>query len=125
MCSSSLTRACRKPWDAASPSIEAARSSSLPRTLTYTRAWRRSGLVSTEVTVTNPILGSFRPSAKRAESTSRTASLTLLMRPPATLLIHHVAEGNGCLPERRPVGVAVSHPALQRIPDPGDHSGLP
>src|SRR5919206_3945139 len=57
-----------------------ARSSGSPRTDTYTRAWRRSGLVSTDVTVTNPMRGSRSPSAIRTETTSRTASFTRRMR---------------------------------------------
>src|SRR5215216_5351064 len=57
-----------------------ARCSSSPSTDTYTRACLRSGLVSTEVTVTNPMRGSLRPSARRAETTSRTASFTRRMR---------------------------------------------
>ena len=63
-----------------------ARAASSPSTLTYTRACRRSGLVSTEVKVTNPMRGSLSPSAIRAERTSRTASLTLRMRSKATLM---------------------------------------
>ena len=43
------------------PRQRLARSASSPSTLTYTRAWRRSGLVSTEVTVTKPMRGSFSP----------------------------------------------------------------
>src|SRR6266508_1886407 len=49
------------------------------RTLTKTRAWRRSVEVSTPVTVTNPIRGSFSsPSA--SASVSRIASFTRLIR---------------------------------------------
>ena len=61
-----------------------------PSTLTKTRAWRRSGLVSTAVTVTNPMRGSLRPSASRADRTSLTASFTRLMRSPATLVPHEL-----------------------------------
>ena len=49
-------------------------------TLTYTRAERRSGLVSTEVTVTNPMRGSSSSVAIADPITSRMSSLTLLMR---------------------------------------------
>ena len=44
----------------ACPRAPAARlAAAAPSTLTYTRAWRRSGLVLTSVTVTNPTRGSF------------------------------------------------------------------
>ena len=52
---------------------------SFPSTLTKTRACRRSGEVSTPVTVTKPILGSFS-SRSASESTWRTASFTLRIR---------------------------------------------
>ena len=45
-----------------------------------TRAERRSGLVSTEVTVTNPIRGSSSSVAIADPITSRITSFTLLMR---------------------------------------------
>ena len=67
------------------PASRRARCSS-PSTLTYTRAWLRSGLVSTEVKVTKPMRGSLKPSAMRADRTSRTASFTLRMRSVATLV---------------------------------------
>src|SRR5215211_349367 len=70
----------RRPCDDSRPARVSARSWTDPSTLTNTRAWRRSGLVATAVTVTKPMRGSSRPSAIRAESTSRTASLTLRMR---------------------------------------------
>ena len=41
-----------------SAAIVSSRSARWPMTLTQTRAWRRSGLVSTSVTVANPIRGS-------------------------------------------------------------------
>src|SRR3954467_15087548 len=69
-------RACRMPCAEARPSRVAACSSAAPRTLTNTRAWRRSGLVLTSVTVTNPTRGSLKPSDRAALSTSRIASST-------------------------------------------------
>src|SRR5215212_294878 len=86
MRNSSPIRPWRKPRDDVSPSRAAVRSSSSPRTLTYTRAARRSGLVSTEVTVTNPMRGSLRPWASSEDSTSLTASLTRRIRAPAILV---------------------------------------
>src|SRR5262249_39078665 len=56
--SSPAIRRCRKPCADPSPARLSARVSASPRTLTYTRAWRRSGLVLTAVTVTNPTRGS-------------------------------------------------------------------
>ena len=56
------------------------RSASPPSTLTYTRAVRRSGLVSTAVTVTNPIRGSFSSVAMASPRTSRITSLTRRIR---------------------------------------------
>ena len=52
---------------------------SLPSTLTNTTAWRRSGDVSTPVTVTKPIRGSFS-SSSASDSTCRSDSLTLRIR---------------------------------------------
>ena len=49
----------RKPCAERRPSRALSRSDSLPSTLTNTRAARRSGEVSTSVTVTKPIRGSF------------------------------------------------------------------
>src|SRR6185312_16544053 len=60
----------------------ASRSVSSPRTLTKTFAVRRSGLVSTPVTVTNPRRGS-ESSEIVAATTSRTASSTRRIRAPA------------------------------------------
>src|SRR3954447_14461782 len=51
-----------------------------PSTLTKTRAWRRSGLVSTAVTVTKPTRGSLRSCVRASLSTSRMASFTRRMR---------------------------------------------
>ena len=118
------------------PASRRARASS-PSTLTYTRAWRRSGLVSTEVTVTNPMRGSLSPSAIRAERTSRTASFTLRMRSGAILVkvlrryelaFHTCALGkhpparsarrSAAIPQRpasRPTSAAVSLGALPEL----------
>ena len=70
------------PWARPRAVRVASRSSSEPKTLTKTFAVRRSGLVSTEVTVTNPMLGSLRSEAMAEPITSRNDSLTRRMRPP-------------------------------------------
>src|SRR4051794_19479079 len=100
MCSWLLICACRKPREWRSPASASSRADSSPSTLKYTRALRRSGLVSTPVTVTKPMRGSFRPAASCAERTSLTASFTLrilalaiLDHPPSGIaqdLSHHV-----------------------------------
>ena len=90
--SSAATRRCRKPCADCSPSRLASRSASSPRTLTYTRAWRRSGLVLTSVTVTNPMRGSLRSCGTASLRTSRTASSTRRMRP-ASSYPSEVVEG--------------------------------
>src|SRR4051812_43710500 len=114
------------PCEEASPSSVAWRSGSSPSTLTYTRAWRRSGLVSTAVTVTNPIRGSFRPSAIRAESTSRTASLTRLMRSPATLVLPEYFFSRCDAPLHPcPVGETEEHIALELGRSLRQPSGFP
>src|SRR4051812_3605853 len=77
MRSSLLMIAWRKPFECRSPASASSRAASSPSTLKYTRALRRSGLVSTPVTVTKPMRGSFRPAASCAERTSLTASFTL------------------------------------------------
>src|SRR6266540_919656 len=97
----------------------AARCSSSPRTDTYTRACLRSGLVSTEVTVTNPMRGSLSPSASRAETTSRTASFTLRMR---SVILEKVFPGHQSAFHARPVRKHRDHVALQSrgfIPERG------
>src|SRR6266540_4680663 len=77
--SSLARRAWRTPCAEARPASVPSRLRSEPRTLTKTRAWRRSVEVSTPVTVTNPIRGSFSsPSA--SASVSRIASFTRLIR---------------------------------------------
>src|SRR3954464_8119150 len=80
-----LISACRKPREWRRPASASSRASSSPSTLKNTRALRRSGLVSTPVTVTKPMRGSFRPAASCAERTSLTASFTLRIRAPAIL----------------------------------------
>src|SRR4051794_20451338 len=85
MRSSLLTRDCRKPFEWRSPASASSRAASSPSTLKYTRALRRSGDVSTPVTVTKPMRGSFRPAASCAERTSLTASFTLRILAPAIL----------------------------------------
>src|SRR3954467_2239085 len=85
MRSSLLTRDCRKPFEWRSPARASSRAASSPSTLKYTRALRRSGDVSTPVTVTKPMRGSFRPAASCAERTSLTASFTLRILAPAIL----------------------------------------
>src|SRR3954452_16687333 len=85
MRSSRAIWAWRKPADERRPASASSRSASSPRTLTKTRALRRSGLVSTPVTVTNPIRGSLRSPEMCAEITSRTASLTRRILAPAIL----------------------------------------
>src|SRR5947208_15027018 len=85
MCSWLLICACRRQREWRSPARASSRASSSPSTLKYTRALRRSGLVSTPVTVTKPMRGSFRPAASCAERTSLTASFTLRILAPAIL----------------------------------------
>src|SRR4029450_5710933 len=72
-----------RPWStpcaASSPASVCSRFFSDPRTLTKTCAWRRSGDVSTPVTVTNPIRGS-RSSPTASARTSCTAALTRRIR---------------------------------------------
>src|SRR3954470_3277596 len=82
--------ACRTPCEEVRPARARSRSVASPSTLTKTRAWRRSGLVSTAVTVTNPMRGSLSPSASRAERTSRTASLTRRMRSAGILAVQQL-----------------------------------
>ena len=76
MRSSRATCACSSPRDGAQAGDRLVRSSGSPSTLTNTRAALRSGLVSTEVTVTNPMRGSFRSPAMCDERTSLIASFT-------------------------------------------------
>src|SRR3954453_16743654 len=85
MRSSLLITAWRKPFEWRRPASASSRAASSPSTLKYTRALRRSGLVSTPVTVTKPMRGSFRPAASCAERTSLTASFTLRILPLAIL----------------------------------------
>ena len=68
------------PCEERRPSSVASRCSSSPSTLTCTLAARRSGLVSTEVTVTKPMRGSLNSVAIAAPTTSRSTSLMRRMR---------------------------------------------
>src|SRR6185436_19578548 len=86
--SSRAIRPWRMPCADASPSTVAAFSSAVPNTLTKTRAWRRSALVRTSVTVTNPTRGSLRSRFTASPSTSRTASSTRRMRAPPELILY-------------------------------------
>src|SRR3954447_24553193 len=92
MRSSRAIWAWRKPAEERSPASASSRSACWPRTLTNTRALRKSGLVSTPVTVTNPMRGSLRSPEICAEITSRTASLTRRIRAPGILEDPPVAE---------------------------------
>src|SRR5438105_3076227 len=85
--SSRESRACRTPWAASRPASERRRFFSPPSTLTKTRAWRRSGDVSTPVIVTRPIRGSFSSRIASA-STSRTTWFTRRIR--SVIGIHHL-----------------------------------
>src|SRR3954465_5370335 len=129
MCVTRAISAWSKPWACCKPASESSRSRFLPRTLTNTRAWRRSGLVSTAVTVTKPMRGSLRPSAIRAERTSRRASLTLRMRSAATLLPQYVEHGSDTAFEpdcfwklREDVALQVVHGALDQAQVAPDHA---
>src|SRR5262245_63888572 len=77
--SSVASRDWSTPCADSSPSSVSCRLRSSPSTLTNTFACRRSGDVSTPVTVTNPIRGSFS-SPTASASVSRIASLTRRMR---------------------------------------------
>src|SRR3979409_1915790 len=91
--------------------------------LTYTRAWRMSGLVLTPVTVTNPTRGSRRSFAMASLSTSRTASSTRRMRPSAILSLPAESwDQVGQLGDRREhpldahaLGTASLQPALEVV----------
>src|SRR5271154_3096191 len=80
-------RPCRKPCALFRPSSVISRCASSdcppssPSTLTYTRAWLRSALVFTSVTVTNPTRGSFSSPASASPNTWRIASSTRRIRP--------------------------------------------
>src|SRR5436309_905701 len=93
--SSRATRAWSTPCAAARPERLCSRLRSEPRTLTKTRASRRSGDVSTPVTVTKPIRGSFRLPIP-SESTSLSASLTRRMR--SLIECHEVPRSRPQLP---------------------------
>ena len=112
--SSWATRRCRKPWAERKPARLASRSSSVPSTETNTRACRRSGLVFTAVTVTNPTRGSLRSCVTASLKTALTASstrriLSEAMLPPKVLDRSHVAL------ETCPVRMTVEHEALHPV----------
>src|SRR4051794_41070454 len=115
MCMTRLISACSRPWACWSPASESSRSRLFPKTLTNTRAWRRSGLVSTAVTVTKPMRGSLRPSAIRAERTSRRASFTLRMRSVATLLSQYVVRRSDTASEVHGLRKLPKHITLQVV----------
>src|SRR5690348_10622637 len=79
MRSSRASRLCNTPCAAVRPWIDAFRFRVDPSTLTYTVACRRSGVVSTPVTVTSPMRGSFS-SGSASASTWRTDSFTRRIR---------------------------------------------
>src|SRR3954453_15489601 len=106
---------CRYPAEDWRPSRVSALSSSVPSTLTYTRPWRRSALVSTAVTVTNPMRGSLRPAAMRAQRTSRSASLTRRMRPPLILDLLQLGGADHRALPADPVPETRIHKTLQGI----------
>src|SRR5918992_4521263 len=87
----------RNPADERRPASVSARCEASPSTLTKTRARRRSGLVSTEVTVTNPMRGSFTSPVMCADRTSRTASFTRRIREPGILVEHLLGRDQGVL----------------------------
>src|SRR4051812_4970767 len=87
--SSAATRLWRNPCADCRPASVASCSDSGPRTLTYTRAWRRSGLVLTSVTVTNPMRGSFSSCARASPSTCRIASSTRRILAALILALRH------------------------------------
>src|SRR3954469_7866176 len=128
-----LICACRKPREWRSPASASSRSSSSPSTLKYTRALRRSGLVSTPVTVTKPMRGSFRPAASCAERTSLTASFTLrilalaiLDHPPAFkvhVLSQHVLGRDEAALDPHALGKLRVDVALELGCRVGDHGG--
>ena len=70
----------RTPCEELRPASVASRSASSPSTLTWTFAARRSGLVWTEVTVTNPIRGSSSSRRDRGSDHLPHELVTLLMR---------------------------------------------
>src|SRR3954447_622093 len=74
------------PCEERRPANVSSRCSSSPSTLTCTLAARRSGLVSTEVTVTKPMRGSLNSVLIVAPITSRSTSLTRRMRGAGILL---------------------------------------
>src|SRR5207302_3699430 len=124
MRSSRPIRCCRKPLAECSPASAAARSGAPPRTLTNTRALRRSALVSTPVTLTNPMRGSLRSSVMCAETISRTASLTLRIRAPA-ILVEDLLRGDQSPLDSNPIGELRLHVAAELHAGPFHDAGVP
>src|SRR5262249_3377130 len=86
--SSDAIRRCSTPCAVSSAASEAARLRSEPYTLTKTFACRRSGDVSTPVTVTKPMRGSFSSPTASAR-TARSDSLTRRIR--SLIERHHLS----------------------------------
>ena len=86
----------------------AAATPSSPSTDTKTRARRRSGAVSTAVTVTNPTRGSLSLRVIASDRTSRTASSTRRMRSPVTLAPPGRSTRPGAARTRTPCGKRAS-----------------
>src|SRR4051812_36099518 len=104
----------RKPCAERSAAIERSRSGSLPSTETKTRAWRRSGDVSTAVTVTKPTRGSLSSCVIAPDKTSRTASSTRRMRPPLILVTPSHPTRPAAARRARPAGSARRGSARRR-----------
>src|SRR4051794_40602124 len=129
-----LICACRKPRECRSPASASSRACSSPSTLKNTRALRRSGLVSTPVTVTKPMRGSFRPAASCAERTSLTASFTLRILAVAILdhplgrkaqdLAHHLVRGDEPALHAHPLRELRLHISLELGRGVVDHRGI-
>src|ERR1035437_5686887 len=81
------------------------RSSSVPMTLTHTRAWARSGVVSTLVTVTKQMRGS---------ATSRSSAWLISWRSSASILSVRWVIGTGSSIDSAPVGGATQDASTGR-----------
>src|ERR1035437_3985053 len=88
------------------------RSSSVPMTLTQTRAWARSGVVSTFVTVTKPMRGS---------ATSRSSAWLISWRRSASILsvrwviVTGSSTGSTCRPTHHLLSEALDDVALDEV----------
>src|SRR5665811_1121796 len=106
---------CRTPCEERRPSSAVSRASSSPSTLTCTLALRRSGLVSTEVTVTKPIRGSLNSAAIAEPITSRSTWLMRRMRGVVFILLQRLLDLLGLVELEHvavlDVGVALEHDA--------------